>query len=90
MATDIVQRADVWMVQRGDGAGLALEAFSQCGVIADMRWEDFDRDGSIEAGILRLVDFTHSACTQRGLDFIRSEASTGTEAHLLLQKRCEL
>jgi hypothetical protein len=29
MATDVVQRADVRMIQRGDGASLTLEPISQ-------------------------------------------------------------
>jgi hypothetical protein len=38
MATDIVQRADVRMIQRSDRAGFALESLSQRGVIPDVRW----------------------------------------------------
>jgi len=36
LVTDIVERAGVRMVQRGDGARLALEALAEGGITADV------------------------------------------------------
>jgi hypothetical protein len=46
-----------------------------------VRRQDLDRNDPIEASVLCLVDLAHPACTQGGLDLVRSEPSTGTEGH---------
>jgi hypothetical protein len=71
-------------VQRGDRARLALKAFAEGRVAADVRRQDLDRNDPIEARILCFVDLAHPACTEGGLDLVRPKASTGTEGHGLL------
>ena len=46
-----------------------------------MRRQDFDRDGSIESGVLCALDFAHAARTQWRLDFIRAEFHAGSKSH---------
>jgi len=56
VATDIMQRADMRMVQCGNGARLTFEAFAQRRIITDMGGQYLDRHGAIEAGVLRFID----------------------------------
>jgi hypothetical protein len=76
--TDIMQRADVRMVQRGDAAGLALEALAQRWVTADMGRQDFDGHRAIEPCISRAIDLAHAARAERRQNFVGPEAGTGT------------
>ena len=60
LAADVVERADVRMIQAGDSPRLALEAFFEPGVIGKVRRKNLDGDGAIKASVLGFVDFTHS------------------------------
>src|SRR5262245_33587093 len=80
-AADVVDAADVGMVQGGDGASLALEAGPHIGVARDHTRQDLDRDGPIEARVACSVDLAHPTRAKRGQDFIRTEASASSEQH---------
>jgi hypothetical protein len=70
---DVIERADVRMIQRGNGMGLAVKAFAELRVAGHVRRQDFDRDRAIETGIPRFVDFAHPAGAERRDDFIRTQ-----------------
>jgi len=46
----------VRVTEGGDGLRLALEPGAALWVGADVRWEDFDGDGAVQAGGVGLVD----------------------------------
>ena len=46
-----------------------------------MRSKNFDGHSAIEAGITRAGNFSHAACTQQRLDFIRAEFRARSESH---------
>ena len=77
MLADVVQRADVRVVQPGDGLGLALEAGTAVGVGAELGRQDLDGDAAIEAGVAGLVDLAHAARADGGLDLVGPEARAG-------------
>ena len=62
-----VQRTDVGMIERGDGAHFAIES------IAEALRGHFDRDVTTEPGIKRLVDLTHAARSQEAVNLVRPE-----------------
>ena len=74
-AADVVDAADVGMVQGRDGASLALEAGPQIGIASDLTRQDLDRDCPIEARVAGFVDLTHAAQPDLGSDFVRAEAA---------------
>ena len=78
---DVVDAADVRMVERGDGARLALEAGARIGIASDLGRQDLDRDRAIEARVAGSVDLAHAARADLGGHFIRAEASARTERH---------
>ena len=47
LTSDIVERANVRMIQAGDGTGFPLEAFFEPGVIGKVRRRDLDGDGPL-------------------------------------------
>ena len=79
-AADVVNTADVRMVQGRDGACLALETRSRKSVsLAGSAGEDLDGDGAIEPRVPRSIDFTHAARPKGGEDLVRAEAGAGVK-----------
>ena len=78
---DVVDPADVRMIERGHGAGLPLEAAAQIWVEGDVGPEHFDRDGPIETGIAGAIDLTHSTRAERRSDFVRAKPSAVRKLH---------
>ena len=66
----IVERADVRMIQAGNGFRFALEALAQFRAFREMRRQNFDRDNSVEARIAGFVYFAHAARANRREDFV--------------------
>ena len=81
MLTDVVECANVWVVQAGDGPGLAFEPGTAVGVAADLSRKYFDGDRAIEAGVAGLVDLAHAPGADSRLDLVGSEARSSDEAH---------
>ena len=78
----VMQRADVGMIQAGDGFCFALESLAQFSSVREMNGKNFNGDNSIEAGIAGFVNFAHSARANRTGDFVRPEFGPGCESHL--------
>ena len=81
LRADVIEMANVRMVQRGNGPGLALHALLEFRRRRKMRSENFNRYCAVETGIERTVNFPHSAGAQRRLDFIRAEFRARGEGH---------
>jgi hypothetical protein len=64
---------DVRVVQCGDRARLAREAFRELGR------RDLDGDVAIESRVARAIDLAHAAFTDGGKDLVRTEAGTGAQ-----------
>ena len=72
--SDVVQRADVRMIERRNRTRLPLEALAELRPRGGLSDDDFDGDGAIEAGVARLVDFPHAAFAELGDDLVRTQA----------------
>jgi hypothetical protein len=81
LAADVVERADVRVVEARDRARLALEAGADLGVVDEVRRKHLDRDFAAEPRIARAIDLAHAAGAERGEDFVGTEASRGGERH---------
>ena len=55
-------RCDAGVIEGGDGAGLALEALAKLRPVGDVRGQDLDGDGALEARVAALVDLAHAPC----------------------------
>ncbi len=64
MLADVVDGADVRVVERGRRLGLALEAAQGLGILGDVVRQELQGDKTVEARIFRLVDHTHAATAQ--------------------------
>jgi hypothetical protein len=72
LMADVVQRADVGMVQGRDGSCFAFEPLLVRGIRRELR-EDLDGDGALEPCISRTVDLSHSPHTEQGENLIRAQ-----------------
>jgi hypothetical protein len=58
---DVVDGADVGMVEGGRGFGFAAETLEGLAVGGEFFGKKFESDEAVEAGILDLIDHTHTA-----------------------------
>jgi hypothetical protein len=86
LLADIEQRADVRVLQSGDGPRLAPESFSALRIGGDGRGKDLDRNISIQASVASAVYLAHSTRADGTHNLVRSEVSPVCEPHLL--RRC--
>ena len=63
---DPVNHADVGMIQRGSGARLAEQAFSVAVAHGGIRGQEFQRYGTLQLQIERLIHYAHAT----GADFL--------------------
>ena len=61
---DVVDRADVGMVQGGGGAGLAAEPLQPLRDPGILRGQELEGDAPAQAGVLGLVDDPHAAAAR--------------------------
>ena len=62
--SNIVNGADVGMIERGCSARLAAEPFDRLRIVGNVVRKEFQRDAPAEARVLGLVDHAHSPAAQ--------------------------
>ena len=78
---DVVERADVRMIERRDRARFALEAVAELRIGRELRRQNFDRDRAIEARVARPIDFAHAARANERDDFIDAKLRSSRQGH---------
>ncbi len=68
--TDVVDRADVGMLQSGHRSRFALRSLSRLRGISQMRGDNLDRDVASQARIAGLVNLTHGTGAERRDDLV--------------------
>src|SRR5260370_31992522 len=81
LLADVMERADVWMVQAGDGFRFAFEALLANRIRAELRGKDLDGDAALQPRIARPIDFAHSAGTERSSNLVRAKMCTWGQGH---------
>ena len=67
---EAVDRADVWMIQRGQHLGFALEACETFGVVSNRRGQQLQRDVAPEPGIACAIDLAHAPSAEQRDDLV--------------------
>jgi hypothetical protein len=81
LVPDVVECADVRMVERCDGSGFTLEPLTASGIGSNVRRENLDCNCATQAGVAGFVYLTHAPCANGAEDFIRAEATSGCQRH---------
>src|SRR5579864_2462415 len=79
---DVVNLANIRMIQCGDGFGFTLEA------LRELRGGDFDGHVTIQPWITRAIHIAHATCANRSKDFIWAEFVACRERHVLDSAKC--
>jgi hypothetical protein len=79
LATDVVQRANIGMIQAGNRSRLTFEALAQLCITSKMRRHDLDGDRPVQASIARAIHFAHPAGSQLLADLILSQPHSRSE-----------
>ena len=73
LVTDVVEYADVRMIQTGDGFGFTLEALLVGGIGRKPRRKNLDGHHTFQPGIPSAIHFAHAARAQRPDNLIRTK-----------------
>jgi hypothetical protein len=79
LVTDVMEGADVRMIERRDGAGFMFESRAELRVGCEGLREHFDCDRALEARIARLIHLSHPAGPNGQLDFVGPETRAGAQ-----------
>ena len=80
-ATHVIERTDVRMIQARNSPRLALETLTELRIVRELFGKHFDRHGAVEPGVVRFVNFPHSARADRRDDLIRAQSFSRFERH---------
>jgi hypothetical protein len=81
LLSDVVERADVGMIDAGDRLSFTLEAFELGRARVGERPDRLDGDEPIETRIPRAVDLPHSPGIEESQHFVRSDVRTRRDRH---------
>ena len=73
VAADVMDGADVRIVQRRDDAGFLLEALARFRIGRQRAGQDLDGDRAIEPGVTGAVDLAHAARADRRDDLVGAQ-----------------
>jgi hypothetical protein len=79
VAAEVVNRADMRIVQRGDGARLAFKTASRFRI--SRARQNFDGNGPLQSRVARTIHVGHATGTQRPHDFVWTQACASLKRH---------
>ncbi len=81
IAADVMNGADVGVVERGCGTRFALEAFKRQLGYRCSAWQDLDGHHTPETRVRRPIHLTHPSAAERRDDLVGAEARAGSQRH---------
>ncbi len=85
LMADVVERANIGMVQRRDGSRFALETLPGFGVFGKMLGKNLDCNGAVESRVPGAIHFAHSARPKRRLNLVRPKFRARVKPHASAQ-----
>src|SRR5260370_15592279 len=76
LLADVVDRADVGMVERGSGLRFALKAGQGLRVARDLIWQELQCNRAAKASVLCLVDDAHATAAEFFKDGVMRNGAT--------------
>src|SRR5262249_15483800 len=81
LRTDVVQPADVRVLELRDRLGLPFESQLQMCVVREFGRQEFHGDTAVQPCVARFVHFAHAARADRRDDLIWTQTGSGTDGH---------
>ncbi len=88
LTADVVERADVRVVQPRHGARFALEPLPAVGLCRRRGWQHLDGDGASDARVQRAVDVAHASLAEEDADLVGTEPGAGFKCHGKKRRLC--
>ena len=82
LVTNVVERADMRMIEAGDRLRFALEPRPLGGIRRAPRREHLDGDGPIQPSIDGAIHVAHAATAEQIADFVPAQGSAGRNGHV--------
>jgi len=82
IGTNVIQPADVRMIERRDGPGLVLKTQIEPCVVREFGGKDLDGNGASKPCVTRGVNLSHSPSAEWRDDLIRPKACSRREFHV--------
>src|SRR3990170_5702738 len=82
LLADVIEHADVRVLEVGDGFSFALESLAQLGVEREMLRENFDSHVAIQTGVEALIHFTHAPRADLREDLVRPQHRAWYQSHV--------
>jgi len=73
MLVDVVDRADVGMIELRDRFRFARETLAELRIVGERARQHLDRDRTVEPRIACAIDLSHAAGAERRDDLVRTE-----------------
>src|SRR5262245_42340474 len=67
---------NVWMVERRQNLGLALEPGHPVLITCEVRRQDLQRDITFEPAVARAINLAHAACAEQAYDLVCAETGS--------------
>jgi len=81
LIAQVVEGADMGVIQRGNGSRLALKTLLHIRARTEMGGQNLDRNDAIKPRVPRAIDLAHAAGTKRRLNLVRTKFSAKSEPH---------
>ena len=81
LVADVVEDADVGMIEAGDGLRFAFEPLAEYGVPGKVRGQNLNGDGSIETRIFGAIHFAHPTRADGRHNLVGSKSRPVGEMH---------
>jgi hypothetical protein len=81
--TDIVNHADVGMIERGSSLCFTLETCERLRVSGYIIWKELERHETVEPAVLGLIDHTHTATAELLDNVVMGDRLADHEAAML-------
>ena len=79
--TNVKDRNDVGMIQRGGGLGFLLKAMKTLGVARPILGEDLDGDFALQCSVAGTIDLAHSTCAEWAKNLVTIQSRTWGQCH---------
>ena len=76
--SDVVECADVGIVERGYALRLSREPLAELSISSERRGQNLDRDDAIEARVASAIHFAHASGTEGAEYLVGSEEGPGS------------
>ncbi len=78
----------MWMIELRDRARFTVEALAELRIDGEGFWQNFDRDGPIQASVAGFINLAHAAHANGSKNLVRAEANADAPGQTAVDYTC--